>query len=104
VKDDFSLPVPTLRRAPFRHRSSTVQTTVQTRAIHRSAPFNGRGDIDRSPIHKATLPAVEISCEAPRSLYLKNYVYPYARNLAQSGARILFQSPLPGSQFRLRLC
>jgi len=30
--------------APFRHRSSTVHTTVQTRAIDRSAPFNGKGE------------------------------------------------------------
>src|SRR5712692_9356022 len=40
---DFSLPVPTPRRAPFRHRSFTVHTTVQTHAIDRSSPFNGRG-------------------------------------------------------------
>ena len=35
----------------FIHRSSTVHTTVQTHAIDRSAPFDGRGDAPRHFFH-----------------------------------------------------
>ena len=84
MKDDFSLPVPTLRRAPFRHRSSTVHSTVHTTVQTHATDSSGRWLIRwresrsasaqpvparRSPVDDSASPAC---CAANRDVLLRS--------------------------------